>query len=69
MIGLAALGSHVRIKHTSGVIGSFFVLSYALEMFPRYFSEKTETQLAEDSPTKGVYLATSLKQLLIDYTK
>ena len=45
--GLAALGSHERIKLTSGtLIGSCFVLSYALEMFPRYFCEKTETQLA-----------------------
>ena len=43
----AALGSHERIKPTSGtLIGSCFVLSYALEMFPRYFREKTETQLA-----------------------
>ena len=43
----AALGSHERIKPTSGtLIGSCFVLSYALEMFPRYFCEKTETQLA-----------------------
>ena len=47
MIGLAALRSHERIKLTSGtLIGSCFVLSYALEMFPRYFCEKTETQLA-----------------------
>ena len=44
---LTALGSHERIKLTSGtLIGSCFVLSYALEMFPRYFCEKTETQLA-----------------------
>ena len=47
VIGLAALGSYERIKLTSGtLIGSCFVLSYALEMFSRYFCEKTETQLA-----------------------
>ena len=47
VIGLVALGSYERIKLTSGtLIGSCFVLSYALEMFPRYFCEKTETQLA-----------------------
>ena len=40
MIGLAALGSYERIKPTAGtLIGSCFVLSYALEMFPRYFCE------------------------------
>ena len=47
MIGLSALGSHERIRLTlRTIIASCFVLSYALEMFPGYFCEKTETQLA-----------------------